>query len=262
MELIDSSPLLADPARLHAVLERDGYVFLRGAVPAEEVGRVSAAVTGCLRERGWLSGPVPDRHVEGTEHWATYAAVQSLEVFHQLAHGEHLSAVRRALLGGSSFVLPLKVLRMIRPCRQPKEKFAHRDYDAFRIPGMLTAWVALVDIPQELGALRVAPGSHQQGDHMPMRWATADYRAGDVVVLAAHTVHTGQPNRTADKIRLSADFRWQSTSTPVPGWVCEPHQAGQLPGWAELTRGWASREWIAVPPGVARTGGDGGVFHG
>ncbi len=235
-----------------------------------------------LGERGWLTGvgqaprtawaaPPPDRHVEDEDYWQTYAAVQSLEEFHRLGHSAELAAVREAVLGPESFTLPLKVLRMVRPYTAQLKKIIHRDYAAFRIPGMLTAWLPLVDCPQDLGGLKILRGSHRdipeedQVSELSVNngnWVSANYRVGDVIVFHCLTVHAGQPNQSGDRIRLSADFRWQSSHTPVPQWVCQPHQSARIPGWAELTQGWSSQAWIDIPDGVATTGGDGSVFHG
>ncbi len=46
------------------------------------------------------------------------------------------------------------------------------------------------------------------------RWLTADYRAGDLLVLSMYTMHASSDNRS-DRIRLSADSRYQPASEPV-----------------------------------------------
>lgn len=282
LQAVDSSPLLGSPDHLSTRLDRDGYLFFRGLLPQPQVEEVADAVLTRLGDRRWLAAadpsprtawaaPPPDCHEEDDDYWQTYAAVQSLEVFHRLGHSAELASIRQAVLGPNSFTLPLKVLRMIRPYATQLKKTAHRDYAAFGIPGMLTAWLPLVDCQQELGGLKILAGSHKNipADY-PVRelsgdlteWVSTDYHVGDVIVFHCLTVHSGQPNRTKDRIRLSADFRWQSTNIPVPEWACQPHQAARIPGWEELTQGWSSLSWIDVPAGVATTEGDGSVFHG
>ena len=46
------------------------------------------------------------------------------------------------------------------------------------------------------------------------RWLTADYRAGDLLVLSMYTMHASSDNRS-DRIRLSADSRYQPATEPV-----------------------------------------------
>lgn len=46
------------------------------------------------------------------------------------------------------------------------------------------------------------------------RWLTADYRAGDLLVLSIYTLHASSDNNT-NRIRLSADSRYQLASEPV-----------------------------------------------
>jgi len=85
-------------------------------------------------------------------------------------------------------------------------------------------WVPLGDCPSTLGGLAVLPGSHVGGlrahdggegearfvvlpdDTM---WSSNNYCVGDVLMFNAVTVHGARPNVTADRIRISADFRFQ-----------------------------------------------------
>ena len=46
------------------------------------------------------------------------------------------------------------------------------------------------------------------------RWLTADYRAGDLLILSMYTMHASFDNRS-DRIRLSSDSRYQLASEPV-----------------------------------------------
>jgi hypothetical protein len=46
------------------------------------------------------------------------------------------------------------------------------------------------------------------------RWLTADYHAGDVLIFTMHTIHASLDNQS-DRIRLSADFRYQPADEPM-----------------------------------------------
>jgi len=54
-----------------------------------------------------------------------------------------------------------------------------------------------------------------------LRWLTVDYRAGDVVIMKAQTMHASLDN-VSDSIRISADTRYQLASEPVDErWIGE-----------------------------------------
>jgi hypothetical protein len=54
-----------------------------------------------------------------------------------------------------------------------------------------------------------------------LRWLTTDYRAGDLVVLTAHTLH-GSLDNVSDVIRISADTRYQLVCEPIDErWIGE-----------------------------------------
>ncbi|QIN85177.1 phytanoyl-CoA dioxygenase [Rubrobacter tropicus] len=53
------------------------------------------------------------------------------------------------------------------------------------------------------------------------RWLTAEYRAGDLLVFSAYTIHASLDNRS-DRIRLSSDSRYQLASEPIDErWIGE-----------------------------------------
>ena len=87
---------------------------------------------------------------------------------------------------------------------------------------------ALVDCSREVGGLAVAVGQHKRGffhnlakssfavpDGVidPDSWATADFRAGDVLVVHPFSPHAGTPN-TSDRLRVTFDTRVQSARNP------------------------------------------------
>ena len=80
-------------------------------------------------------------------------------------------------------------------------------------------WIPLGDCPRRLGGLAVSPGSQRRGlfEHGEgttgaavrddERWASTDYRCGDVLLFSALTLHRALPNES-DDVRLSVDFRY------------------------------------------------------
>lgn len=112
-----------------------------------------------------------------------------------------------------------------------------------------TVWLPWHDVPVERGGLAVLSGSHRlagfklvrdtygmhdtgfsdiqdpggwgadsaelAGMDADSKWVTTDYRAGDLLVFAMHTMHGAVTNTTTDQLRLSADIRFQPRSHPV-----------------------------------------------
>jgi ectoine hydroxylase-related dioxygenase (phytanoyl-CoA dioxygenase family) len=88
--------------------------------------------------------------------------------------------------------------------------------------------MALDACPRELGPLALLPGSHTGGlrPHAPVvgggsvvgtdvpddaPWVAGDLAAGDVLFFSAFTVHRALPNTTADRLRVSVDYRYRPT---------------------------------------------------
>ena len=58
-------------------------------------------------------------------------------------------------------------------------------------------------------------------DDFGLRWLTADYRMGDVLVFGMYTMHASMDNQS-NRFRLSSDSRYQLASEPVDErWVGE-----------------------------------------
>ena len=85
----------------------------------------------------------------------------------------------------------------------------------------MVVWIPLVDIDEQLGRLRVVPGSHRAGlcESQPDDWyrhiegvsdadfVSAEVRAGDALFFSAFLVHASGDN-TTDAIRWSCHFRY------------------------------------------------------
>ena len=52
-------------------------------------------------------------------------------------------------------------------------------------------------------------------EQLGLRWLTADFRMGDLLVFTMHTLHASLDNGSADRIRLSSDTRYQLASEPI-----------------------------------------------
>ena len=274
-DLIDSSTLFPDGRALRARLAEDGYLFLPGLLPADAVLRVRRDVCDALRHAGWLTAdatierPTPAAAAvrEGAPGYlGAYVGIQRLQSFHELAHSAALTTLMQQIVGNPLLVHPRKIARSSLP-RDDEYTPPHQDYRLIQgSVDTLTCWVPIGNCPLSLGGLRMLTGSHLDGlvagdpgkgpgglrvevDDDDPRWASTDYRAGDVIIFTSLTVH-GALRNEQDCLRLSADFRYQSLLEPILEESLDPHYAPQVPGWDELTDGWTSRAAVAAPDGV------------
>lgn len=230
-ELVDSRAYRSDGRALRERLARDGYVFVRGLLPAADVRAAYAGVTAELRRGGWMDGddrPVPP---PGAVNFRAALANPDFRRavfnadFNRLAYLGPLRALIAEILGHSSFPYPAKVLRTVYPERPPavtRGRYIHQDYAGTGVQDMLTSWLPLMDIPAQLGGLAVQPGSHLGPPRRPHvleprqpGWASTDYRQGDVLIFHCLTAHAALPNRSG-ALRISGDFRWQRADRPAP----------------------------------------------
>jgi hypothetical protein len=250
---------------------RDGFVFLRGLLPAARVEAVRNDVLGVLDALGWIDGdrPVVPPVNEGDDlYFPMYTEVQRLESFHRLGHSPELVDTVRALLQEADLLVhPRKIARVNFPSSDFATTAPHQDYVFVQgSTDVITAWVPLGAVDRERGGLKLLPGSHTgalratrpshsvgglrvDADDDDPAWSTIDYEPGDVVVFHSLTVHAAQPNRSG-RLRLSADFRYQAASEPVATGSLLPHFHPRIPRWDELTKDWSGIEAIAVPDGL------------
>jgi hypothetical protein len=266
-ELTDSRGLAGDPVALRARLGADGYVFLRGLLPAERVRAAGERVAAALRAGGWTAAgsPLLGRAAgprQALADPAYRAAVTSL-AFNALPYLAPLRKTVRLLLGPEAFSYPVKVLRAVAPessAERTLGRYIHCDYTGSGVQDMLTAWLPLAEVPAALGGLAVRPGGHQGRPRRPRLlagtergWSTTDYRPGDVIIFHCLTPHAALPN-TGTALRLSADFRWQRADQIAPAeLVSGPARRGRWPGVPAEALGWLFRRepwWEPVPAGL------------
>lgn len=273
----DVHPLLNDIPSLRRRFFEDGFVFIGGLLPAEDVLRLRRDVLAALDRCGWLAAgsdetsprPTTQARREGDpEFWGLYADVQRLQSFHEFAYRPELLGVARALIDDEVLVHPRKIARMMLPHDAEFTTQPHQDYRPVQgSADTLTIWLPLGDCPLELGGLRTLAGSPSDG-LLPIRagsgvsgstvdvaddderWRAGAYRAGDVIVFHSLTVHAALPNRT-DALRLSVDYRYQSATDPVDRGSLLPHSYPLIPAWEELTRDWSATESVNYPETVS-----------
>jgi ectoine hydroxylase-related dioxygenase (phytanoyl-CoA dioxygenase family) len=267
-EFVKSNDLLLDPTGLRMRAEEDGYLFFRGLVEAEALLHVRHDILGLCARAGWLEpGIEPDDGIarQGVawvepqpEYMAVYNEVMRLESFHALAHQRALLGMFDTLFREATLVHARNIARIVYPNNTLHTTPAHQDY--VHIQGTTdtwTAWIPLGDCPRELGSLAVLRGSHRQGVYaaeaaygagglgidtksLPFEWVTTNFQVGDVVVFNSLAVHKALQNLSPNRIRLSADFRYQPESHPVTESSFQPHYAQVT--WDDVYRDWKSTD--------------------
>jgi hypothetical protein len=267
-ELSDSTALAADPAGLRARLADEGYVFVRGLLPADAVAAARRGVVARLARGGWTDGSAPPGRERGAVSVrealadpAFRAALVSPDL-NRLPYLPPFRRIIRSLLGAEAFSYPVKVLRAVYPERPPAitlGRYVHQDYQNSGVQDMLTTWVPLMDIPADVGGLAVLPGSNLGPPVRPRLlgqdergWVTADYRPGDVLIFHCMTAHAALPNRAAN-LRLSTDCRWQRPDQPAPAEMVLGPARVRLGQPVELFSRMFGRRpwWEPVPAGLA-----------
>jgi hypothetical protein len=258
---LEASPCRS-PGELRARLARDGYLVLEGLLDPWDVRDVASEMLERFARHGWFcSGTDPhDARMcapyptSGSErHDVPVNAVYGSEPFHKLAFAPRILDVMASLLDASRVAVHTKAVRAMVPGAQT---VPHQDFPATRgATDTLTAWLPLVDCPRELGGLEVVAGSHRAGLRGDVDdrgalcelfddWRAGEFGIGDVVVMHSLTVHRSGAN-SSDRLRLSVDYRYTSTSE----YVCESRVRDAERLAAAASR-WSTSRWVTLPTGM------------
>lgn len=246
--LLDSTRIVADAAALRERAREDGYLFFRGLLSPESPARLLELVASLVVELGFAlpgkGAPGSPREARvrrgaalaGTGYddprWLTLQErVLPDPRFTDVGDDPALLGVLEALFGEPPMTRRGDICRLVLPGAPHLTTPPHQDhYYTGGTPDLWTAWLPLVETPLDLGPLAVLPGSHRagllphegegagrQGVALP-KGATliaSPVSPGDAILFHCLTVHCALANRTADRVRLSVDFRYQAASEPV-----------------------------------------------
>lgn len=270
-EFRDSTGVAGDRDELRRRLRTDGYVFFRGLLDPEPLHTLADEAFAMLQREGHVDAgatPREARIIAGEDlafgsrggHDPKHAGLQAMERFNRVPYDATLWSMMRTLVADDVFPLSAKVGRVVYPGELVPLHGGmgpHQDFSVHPAQDMFTTWIPFVDVPRVLGGLAVEVGGHCRGilprgrtlDPDGAAWATTDYRVGDVIVFHCLTPHAALPNGT-DRLRLSADYRWQSASRPAIRYFVQ-HVRGPRVGeelWAAefSTRPW----WTPAPSGL------------
>jgi len=267
--MFEASELLGDSDAVRARLDRDGYLLFRNIIPVQLLQELRDQITQILAHQGWIEGGSerllakaivrPLREGQG-RFFKVHDQLIKLEALHSLAHESNLMNVMRQALGDSAFPHPLSILRLIFPDSPELATPPHQDFPNNQgTPRLTAAWMPLGDCAIEDGSLAMLEGSHKHGVfplkfHLgagnrrailsealsSCRWVGADFKAGDIVLFTALTVHKAMENYNLERMRLSVDFRYQLEGEALTEGCLHPHF--KRVSWEDIYRDWKSEE--------------------
>lgn len=275
-ELRDSSALRADPAALRARLADDGYLLLRGFHDRDAVLAARRVVLRELAGRGFLEpgAPLEEGRIGPSGKGAFlggFRPVTHAPEFLAVVESPRLLGFFADLFGAPALTYDYKWLRAV-----VTREFTGMHYDVVYMGrgthNLLTCWTPIGDVPLDQGPLALCLGSQHfdrirdtygrmdvDRDHVTGwfsndpaeivrdfggQWATAEFRAGDVLLFGMYLMH-GSLSNTSGLYRLSADTRYQRRDEPVDErWIGDHPKAHYA--WfqgATKTMADARREW-------------------
>jgi hypothetical protein len=187
-----------------------------------------------------------------------YPRIQSLHSFHDFFHQQDIQQLMRTVVDNEIFVYPMKMGRIATPGKIGYETPPHQDaYSHQAGPTMAGIWVALHDVQEGMGRLKMLPGSHQHGVRKVLEadgvggvqseifpdedtWHVSDVEQGDVIIFHSCCVHRAEPNTTQETVRLSVDTRFCDYGAPVFVTNLDPHHGWRIDGlnWERIYRDW------------------------
>lgn len=256
-----SMPSLDDPSSINAFWQENGYYVARGVFAGAEVTELETAFdrivsqlqgTGENLNARW-GGAATDKIDGGNSVILHTHNVQCFSAtwLRALLHPRFLGATT-AILGEDVILHHTKLFQ------KPSEKGApfpmHQDWTYFPSfqDTMMAGVIHVSDASDEMGCLRVYPGSHKLGrvegtsgaqpsellDQYPLENATIlEAQAGDVAFFHYFTLHGSMPNRS-NRIRKTVLAQMHAGNDEIePRGLAHPYARLTLSGWnSRMTR--------------------------
>jgi hypothetical protein len=266
---LDSSGVVGDGPELARRMKRDGYLFVRGLLPSEPLESLRMQFLEIGAANGWVSTQVPIE--EGVadltgfcvepepKYMEVYEQIYRIQGFHALPHHPRILGLLERMFGEPVIHHPRIIGRFMFPQRNAYTTKAHQDFIPIQgTEDTYTAWVPLSDLPEEMGGLQIASGSHLGGvyeikpalgaggfeiiDDLGDCWVGNSFQQGDVLFFHSLAAHRGVPNR-GERMRLSIDGRYQKRSDPITRDSLTPHMGVDGLSWEEIYADWTSGEF-------------------
>jgi ectoine hydroxylase-related dioxygenase (phytanoyl-CoA dioxygenase family) len=224
--LKDSSGASTDPSELRARLEADGYLYLKGFFPREDVLEVRRDILDRMRERDLvLSGQDPLEAPANPDQRTAFMPELAEEnpLLERLIYGPKVMGLYESLLQGPALHYDFTWFRPIGPGLGTAP---HCDlvYMGRGTQEVFTMWVPYGDVSLSLGGLMVLEGSHRKSPLL------RNYLSRDVDSYCA--------NRSgAEKAKTSDSFLWDGKLAKDPvslrkklggRWLTAEFEAGDM----------------------------------
>lgn len=258
-----------DPQVLRERFAQWGYLLVKHYVPKSQCDTLLESLVLASHPHVRRDGESPP-HLAGEPFFETdpawdaiYPRIQSLETFHGFFHQRHILDLMELVAGTDAFVYPMKMARISTPGKIGYETPPHQDAHSHHAgPTMAGFWVALHDVTEDMGRVKVLPKSHERGVR-PVHatkgvggvqceiypdettWHVSDFEAGDVLIFHSCTVHKAEPNTTPNTVRISVDTRFCDHGAPVFFTNLEPHHGWRIEGldWPAIYSGWKDSQY-------------------
>ena len=250
-ELADCNASLGDVDALPGQMERDGYVLLRGFADREAVLDIRRLIVEQIGAEGWLApGSDPmDARIDPRRSGAPSVDAR-LPAIARFYDEPPFLPFFECYFGAPAMRYP-RVLTRIKATGGRTGIHCDNVYIGRGSEQVLSCWMPWGDTEVAQGPLAICAGSHDRpeferlrrtyGRHDPDRdrikgadnapghfsfdllevterfggrWLTTNFRAGDVLVFPAFTLHCALEN-TTDRYRISSDIRFQPAADPV-----------------------------------------------
>lgn len=254
--LREANDLLDDPQALHARMEEDGYLLLRGLQDVEKVRAARRLLLEKLDANGQIDrrSPLMDGVIQEGAKGAFLGGSKEVTrdpIFLDMVESPEIMGFFTRFLGGEALTFDFKWLRVL-----GTGDFSGAHYD---IPYMgrgthnlYTVWTPIGDVTYDMGPLIVLVGSHRNPEYDRIKatygkmdvdrdhvtgafsndpidmvdryggqWQTTEFQMGDVLIFTMFTMHASLSNVT-NRYRISSDTRYQRADEPVDErWVGE-----------------------------------------
>ncbi|MBN8605559.1 MAG: phytanoyl-CoA dioxygenase family protein [Caulobacterales bacterium] len=237
--MIEANAHLGDRQALHALMDREGYLFFRDVLDQDAIGEIKRAYMKVLTDMGVVDAGATEPVWNGadlTNFPVKFEQLHEVKVWERFAEHPKINAFFRELLGDDPFWLPIVEYRIFPPlAKAPEDPFFGRHQDGFYNGDLdcWTCWVPLVDVNADTGGLAMASGQHKRGylhdvnappqyyipgDAIPSEsWRRSEYKPSDVVVFNRWIPHCGMDN-FSKHFRMSMDIRVMPVSGDLPVW--------------------------------------------
>ncbi|MCX5514864.1 phytanoyl-CoA dioxygenase family protein [Kaistia algarum] len=205
-------------ALLSERLQRDGYLWLKGLLPRDDVLAIRAYVFAAFADTGLLApGSDPAIGIAGSAENADLSRRRLMEMvrsaaFEAFCLSPGLWRFMDGLLGGLSYLHKRKLLRMTKP-GQAFSTPAH--YDLVYLRGgtdrIVTAWIPIGDTPAIMGGLCYLEGSHAEGRRLEAKFAADNADMDAAMRISAYNRNMGEGGWISKDLPAMAerfDARW------------------------------------------------------